>query len=140
MKKWKKSRHWCIQILVWRNSWWLSPRDSTSDGSSFKSFKDNLWKLVEWVFIASMFTLADPIERTVREYSDRSLTPHNPASLWLRTIKKTFKSMQLLFVECYINVSNIVCPLGCHWRQCSGSPWAERLHRQDWLFVEVRWK
>ena len=43
--------------------------------------------------------LADPVERTVIEYSERSLTVLCPFSdlalLWLRTIKKTFKTLQL---------------------------------------------
>ena len=44
-------------------------------------------------------TLADPIERTIIEYSDHSLTVLWPffdlALLWLRTIKKTFNILQL---------------------------------------------
>ena len=43
-------------------------------------------------------TLADPADRTVIEYSDRSLTVLCPFSdlalLWLITIKKTFKALQ----------------------------------------------
>ena len=63
--------------------------------SFFLTLKEILQKRKSFSEKTVQTGLADPVERTVREYSDRSLTVLRPFSdlalLWLRTIKKHLK-------------------------------------------------
>ena len=100
-------------------------------------------------------SLANPVERTVIEYSDRSLTVLWPFSdlvlLWLRTIKKHLKlrnhDSAIKFELAGIGMNTIILFFSaiktrktsctCYWRQWSGSPFAEGLHHEGLLLVET---